>query len=79
MIINEKMWNAINNIQKEKEEKTGEILSDIQISIYNSYETLNKLKKDYIEINYYFPLYEKSMEYRIFEDGKTERIDYDNK
>lgn len=79
MIINEKMWNAINNIQIKKEKEEGEILSDIQISIYNSYETLNKLKKDYIEINYYFPLYEKSMEYRIFEDGKTERIDNDNK
>ncbi len=73
MIINEKMWSTIEKIQIKGEDKFKRQMSDMEITVINSYSNRElKIRKDYIQVDIFYnnidPV-EIQETYKIFEDG----------
>ncbi len=73
MIINKKMWSTIEKIQIKGEDKFKRQMSDMEITVVNSYSNRElKIRKDYIQVDIFYnnidPV-EIQETYKIFEDG----------
>ncbi len=78
MIINKKMWSTIEKIQIKGEDKFKRQMSDMEITVVNSYSNRElKIRKDYIQVDIFYnnidPV-EIQETYKIFEDGTKDNL-----